>query len=728
MKNHVVRMYFSLSVLACVNFVCTLPDTVDPVEWKMHVEFPVIQQKILISDILNNDMMKSFPSATAGAGDTMTCMREEKIRYTYEQSLETVDSLEIREALGASAIEGMPPVEISLPVIMGMPLKYKVGSRLKEATQISVSRKACNVGGVAMVRFDENSSALKVKMTNDAIEYAMDDIVIALMDSTDAIAVVHVAHLDPGASKTVTVPVAGKCLKSPVAFALSASLPEGSIVNVNDFLSIVFSFNGLTISEAYIEDKFIKQFSTIYTELPLSDSLKLDHIETDATVLEFLVESSAQLKLRIRGSLSGVAKSIGSESPYVELSDGKMESAFHTNNELFAVDTLDASHESRRHRLNVPLRALIFNPGWDSLRSRSTIGCIFTIGIIGENKTIHFKKQDEIRLVMYPIHFPLKKCNGQCIKPLIQTESAGVNSGLLAEDKNIQKMQKSLAFKSARLKFDLDPGLPDGCSLDSLQIKTVMKAGNTSDDSVELVQTLTNLTYGSHHCAEIEFGKLFNHWPDTFTFDVRLLLPPGTGFVIENKHNPSAYSRKNLRFTPELVWKSVVPLCWRVNDKSTIELEKTSVQFTDGQLDLLGKLEDPNVKIVLKICNKSNITCTVAAIGAPLAYESMLLTFPDSLVGTAQFDSELPENLFTFTGTSGITLSPRNEISITEMTFDSSCINAFAHGQSCVIRWFLQVFPGEFDALMKDDFIQVEATGSVEGQSSTEVLTAINNR
>lgn len=725
MKNHVVRMYFVLPVFAIVNFVCTLPDNVNPVEWKMHVEFPVIQQKILIKDILTNDMMKNFPSATAGAGDTMTCMREEKIEYTFEQSLETADSLEIRETLGASSIEGMPPVDINLPVILGMPLKYRAGSKLKEATQISISRKSCNVEGAAMVRFDENSSGLKMTLTNNATECGMDDIVMALMDSSDAIAVVHVAHLDAGASKTVTVPVSGKCLKSPVAFALSASLPEGSIVNVTDLLSILFSFNGLTISEAYIEDKFIKQFSTIYTELPLSDSLKLEHIETDATVLEFLVESSAQLKLRIRGSLSSVSKSMGSESPYVELSGDTIESALHTSNELFAVDTLDASHAAQWRRLNVPLRALIFNPGWDNQSARSTIGCTFTIGIIGENKVIHFKKQDEIRLVLYPIHFPLKKCNGKCIKPLIQREATGVNSGLLAEDKNIQKVQKTLAFNSARLKFDLDPGLPEGCSLDSLQIKTVMKAGNSSSDSVELVQTLKNLISGSHHCAEIEFGKLFNHWPDTFTFDVQLLLPSGTGFVIENKRNPFGYLGKTLRFTPKLVWKSLVPLCWKVNEKNTIELEKTNVQFTDGQLDLLGKLEDPNVKILLKICNKSNITCTVAAIGASLAHESELLTYPDSLIGTARYGSDLPENLFTFTGTSGITLAPRNEISVNEMTFDSSCINAFAHGQTCVIRWFLQVYSGETDALMKDDFIQVEATGLVEGKSSTEVLTAM---
>lgn len=252
-----------------------------------------------------------------------------------------------------------------------------------------------------------------------------------------------------------------------------------------------------------------------------------------------------------------------------------------------------------------------------------------------------------------------------------------------------------------------------------------MRAGNSSNDSVELVQTLTGLTSGSHHFAEMEFGKLFNHWPDTFTFDVQLLLPPGTGFVIENKRGPFGNPGTTLRFSPKLVWKSLVPLCWKVNEKSVVELEKTAIQFTDGQLDLLGRLEDPEVKIMLKICNNSNITCTVAAIGAPLTHERELLAYPDSLAGAVQLAGGLPENLFTFTGSSGITLAPRNEISISEMTFDSSCINAFVHGQECVIRWFLLVLPGETDALMKDDFIQVDATGIVEGKSSTEVLTAM---
>jgi hypothetical protein len=721
MKNHVVRMGLVILVVFCVNLICTLPDSVDPVEWKMHVEFPVIQQKIMIRDILDQDLMEGFPSATADAGDTMTCMREQEIRYTFEQPLGFTDSIEFRQTLGASTIQGMPPVDISLPVILGMPLKYKAGSKLKEETHVSISRKACSVDGVAMICFDENSSGLKITLTNNAAQCDMDEIVMVLMDSTDAILVLHVAHLDAGASKTVTVPVAGKRLKSPIAFALSASLPEGAVVNLTDLLTVHFTFNGLAISEAYIEGKFIEQFSTITAELPLSDSLRIEHIETDATILEFLVESSAQLKLRVRGSLSSVVQPSGMESPYAVFTEDDKGPACCSSNELYAVDTIVA----QRCRMNVPLRALTFNPGWDSRGARSIIGCIFTIGILGDNKVVHFKKQDEIRLVLYPIYFPLKKCNGQCIKPLVQTGSTSVNSGLLAEDKNLQKVQKSLAFNSARLKFDLDPGLPDGCSLDSIQIKTIMRAGNFLSDSVELVQTLTGLTSSSHHFAEMEFGKLFNHWPDTFTFDVRLLLPPGTGFVIENKGDHFGKLGKTLRFTPKLVWKSLVPLCWKVNEKSIVELEKTMIQFSDGQLDLLGKLTDPEVKIILKICNKSNITCTIAAIGAPVTHERNLFAYPDSLIGTAHFGEDLPGPLFTFTGTSGITLAPRNEISITEMTFDSSCINALVRGQECAIRWFLLVAPGETDALMKDDFIQVDASGIVQGKSSTEVLTAM---
>ncbi|HEX2959163.1 MAG TPA: hypothetical protein VHO70_20180 [Chitinispirillaceae bacterium] len=723
MRNQVLRIHLGIAVLLLVNIICTLPQNVDPVEWKMHVEFPVIQQKILIRDILNQDGMKGFPYAAAGAGDTMTCMREEQIEYTFEQPLGSTDSFEVRQTLGVSTIQGMPPVKLSLPVISGMPLSYKAGSKLKEATQVSISRKTCRVEGVAMVRFDENSPGLTITLTNNATQCEMDDIVMALMDSADAIAVLHMAHLDAGASKTVTVPVAGKCLKSPVAFALSVSLPEGAVVNVTDLLTLYFSFNGLTISEAYIEDRFIKQFSTLYAELPLSDSLKIEHIETDETILEFLVESSAQLKLRVRGSLSSVVPPGGKGSTHAVFTGVDKESAHLTSNELFTVDTLVASVDAQRCRMNVPLRALVLNPGWDNQKNRSTIGCTFTIGIIGENKMIHFRKQDEIRMVLYPICFPLKKCTGQCIKPLVQTESTGVNSGLLVEDKNIQKVQKSLVFNSARLKFDLDPGLPDGCRLDSMLIKTVMRSEKSSNDSVELVMTLTDLTSGSHHCAEMEFGKLLNHWPDKFTFDVRLLLPPGTGFVVENNPDSSGNSGKALRFSPKLVWKSLVPLCWKVNEKTVIELEKTVVNFTDKQLDMLTTLEEPEMKIILKICNKSNITCTVAAIGAPLTHENELFAYPDSLIGRALLD--LPEHLFTFTGTNGVTLSPRNEISITEMTFDKSCINAIVRGQECVIRWFLMVFPGETDALMKDDYIQVDATGVVEGKSSTEVLIAM---
>ncbi len=714
MKNQKVILIAALVSLAGSFLRCTLPDSIEPVEWNMHVELPVMDRKIPIRDIMALKPRMKLPNDTFSPGDTLAIVNTDKLEYAFEQNLITSDSVVLRKTLGAYTLGEMSPVEISFPVSAGLPHGCSPDQGLPAGTIVSLSRKNIGIEGVSMARFDETSPELNLTVVNGSTSGGMEEIAVALLDSSDAVAVVYVPYLHPGEKRTMKIPVAGKCVRSPVAVAISISLKEGTVIRASDRLDIIFSLTGLVVSEALIEDRLIDYSSTISGELPISDSLQIEKIETEKSILSLHLATPLQCKMKVHCTL----KSSGYFDEEMNRAPDPSAAALH---DICLFDTLVTFFDSCPRGLHFPLREVALFPEWDHAKAHSTVGCRFGMEIVHDNGLLHYRKNDEVFIKIHPVSLPFKRINGKFMRTIGRKAYTSVNSGLTVTDTNLKRLQKALTFSAAHLTFDLDPGLPQGCSIDSLRVQATMKPSDCTNDSAILVRTLTGLAHGSRHRAAMDFGNLFNRWPDEFTFDLRLMLPAGTGFMVENRIDRLIELGRILKFEPKLSWQSVIPLCWNAREQALLEMEKTVVRFTGDQFDLLGRLRNPEVRIILNVVNNTNVTCRIFGLGSPKRSEGELLRYPDSLIGS---DTHLPETLFRVTGSNGVALAPRNNVSLNEVALDSGCIATLLHGEECVIRWFLLVFPGETDALMADDFLQIKSVCIIKGTGTTDMLAS----
>jgi hypothetical protein len=701
---------------------CSLPDIVEPVKWNMHVEFPIIDQTIPVSTFLQQKPVNDLPYDTSESGDTISFVRSDTVEYTFEQKLGISDSNEIKHTLGACTIGNMDPINIQLQVPSGLPVRCNHSMQLNDPVTISMSKKGLSIEGFSYVLFDPSSPEMKVTVTNQTTQCEMNDVVIALMDRDDAFAVLHIPHLSVNETSTVSVPVAGKKIRSPASIAVSVAIPRGAVVHCSDQINIRFSFNGLVISEAEIEDRFIDYGTTFSGILPIADSLEIEHVETENASLELNIWSPARLKVKMCGSFVNTTK-LGQTkkvSRHVRDMPNKNPSG------MFSDDTLVALLDSTYRTFYVPLSPMDLFPDWDLNGLHSTIGCVFNISVVHEGKMLRFNKNDQLVIKMRTSRFPLKKIEGRFLKKLGHTSSMSVNSGFGTTTKEIKKIQNSFSFNAARLKFDLDPGISPGSSIDSLLVQVIMKAGNSRIDSVVLTQTLMDITAGSHHSAIMDFTGLFNKWADTFSFDVNLLLPTGTGFTLQKHEHGNDVFDKKVSIKPVLSWKTIVPLCWKVNETTLIEVEKTVIFLSEEQIKMAKKIESPELKILLNILNKTNINCRIFALCAEKEYEKQLMEFSDTIFRSQEYLTELPKNIFAVTGQTGVVLAPRNGISLNEIVLDSSCIDAFIRGGHCIIRWFVSIQPGETDALKSSDYFQIKAAGVIDGTGNSETLTRLN--
>jgi hypothetical protein len=701
---------------------CSLPDVVEPVEWKMHIEFPVADQKIPISSILNQGPIRDIPYDSSESGDTIVCIRSDTVEYSFEQQFGISDSTELRHTIGTCTIQNMEPVEILLQIGNDLPLRNMDEIKLEETAHVSMSKRNLTLGGLSYIVFDSSSLGIKINVTNQTTQCDMEDVVIALLDHEDVLAVIHLPHLTAKETAIITVPVAGKKIKSPAALALSASIPCGTVVHSSDKIAISFSFNGLIISEAEIEDRFIDYISSFSGVIPLADSLKIDHLETENVTVDLNIWSPAHIKVRLSGSFYNSENDNMFQYGQKDNRGDVGEKQKYRMSGIFAGDTITALLDSCSHSFSVPLGEMKLNPGWDCRHAYSTLGCTFSFQIVHEGRKIRFNKNDQLIMKIKPSNFPLKRIDGFLFKKLEQSGTTSVNSGLAAPTDEIKRLQKAFSFNSARIKFDLDPGLMDGCAIDSLQVLAVMRAGNFTNDSVILKQTISGITSGSHHTALMDFTGLFNRWPDILTFDVKLLLPPGTGFSVVKTNSDFEKLNTLFQLRPVLTWKATVPLCWKIKETVQIELEKTEISLTEEQIENAKKIKNSSIKIILDLLNQTNINCRIYALGAVKGKEELLMSYPDSLINYQGFENRLDDGLFAVTGNDGIMLAPRNGMSLNEIIFDTNTIGSLLDDGHFVIRWFMSFEPGVTDALMSEDFFQIKATGVIEGTGNSNSL------
>jgi len=327
---------------------------------------------------------------------------------------------------------------------------------------------------------------------------------------------------------------------------------------------------------------------------------------------------------------------------------------------------------------------------------------------------------------LHPLQLPVSRIEGCFIKPLSYKASVKISTGLAAMSAATATLQQALVFTAARLQCTLCTGLSNGCTVDSVQVAVTMKNPYNPTDSIVFDKTLDNLTCISRYRTDIDVAPLLIRWPDSLAITLGLRLPPKTFFSFTNKNAANGASGSIFRFAPVLEWNAAVPLSFHIGESAWFEPARISVALTEEQLDLIGKLEYPAVRIILSIENRTDINCRIFILAAVKRYENELIVLPDSIIGSEHFTSRLSENLISLTTDNGITVMAHNAVNCSELTFDEHDITTFLSGEPCIIRIPIQLLPGTIDALRSGDFFRIRATGIIEGTGTTDTLASLN--
>lgn len=716
-------LFRGISYIVVIQMVqCTLPAEVDPVRWQMYVELPVVDEKYTVSEVLPENLFSGLDVAFGDgsvSGDTVSVLKKGTISANIRKQLLYIDTTEIEKRIGVFTLGRIPPMNVDFLFksivtddnIYGQPLPMSM--RLQCETERSID-------GVVSLTVDESSSPLNVTVVNNGERADLENVVIVLSHADDTIAEIHVAEIAALSTKIVPVPLAGKSIHFPLRIHSAFTLPAGTYLQSSDALGLSFPLNEQKISEAVLNDTLLDYSNMFDGELKIADSIRVHSIDLHPAVLEVEISCPDLMKVEVGGCMENCwdidfskRYDLESEMQLAGISDSTGVAG------VFPTDTLLQSTAGTFERTQIHIPPVRIFPSWNPKKNAAFLTYHFRIKSLPEGRLVRLRKNDRFIFRVYSPAFPFECINGCLMKKNTFSFSENIKAGFNWKAEITDSLKKKLHFEKTGLQMDLTSDLPPGSVLDSVMVNISMYEKGEMSDTAMLVKKFTNVRSGTRHSALMDITDLFNTWPDTIIFNAEFVLPNNTELTLFNTDNWRSDFQAPTEMKMDLNWSLLVPLCWNVDDTVRVELDKTMISLPSDKIDWVEKLQDPRIRMQMKVLNHTNISFTLHGLGTCGRNKGKLLSMP---FPGKSIRSDPDENLFSLFDENGLEVAAYGEEKDVELLLDKKGVSALLSPDSCLIRWFLSVPSRKTGALLATDFFRLQVKSVIEGVADTDSL------
>lgn len=686
------------------------------------MELPVMDEKYKVGEVIPKNLFPGLDVEFGDgsvSGDTVSVLRKGTLSASIEKQLLRIDTAEIERSIGPFVIKNIPPLNVHFSLKSILPDENVYHVPLPVPLQLR-SETEKNMDGVVSLTVDSGSSPLKIFFVNNTLEANFENIMIILLDAYDTIAHIYIDEIPAQTTETVSVSLAGKSLHFPMKIQTAVTLPAGAYLRTSDTFGISFSLNRQMISEAVMKDSLFDYSNVFSGKLKIADSIRIHSVDLQSIALEAEIYCPDFMKVEIGGTIQDSWDKDFSKKYNLQSVDqlrGIADSSGVAG--AFSTDTLFQTTGSACKKVRIHIPSIRLFPSWDPEKNATFLIYHFWIHSLPEGRLLRVSKNDLFKIKVYSTPFPFERANVCMIKETEFSFSHNVKVGFNWKTEVTDSLKKNMHFENVRLLLDLNSDLPSGSVLDSVLVNINMHENKKVSDCATFEKKFINVRTGTQHSAWMDVTTVFNTWPDTVTFDVKMALPKRTSLTLFNRDNWQTNFTAPCAMKMDLNWSLLVPLCWNVIDTVRVELDKTVIAIPSDNLDWIRKVQDPRVRIQMKVENHTNISFTLHGLGACGRHKEKLLSIPNTGNGIRD---NTDADVFSLFDDEGLKIAANGEESNVELMLDKKGIDALLSQDSCLIRWFLMIPSQKTDALLATDFFTLQAKGMIEGVGDTDSL------
>ncbi|MDO5575539.1 MAG: hypothetical protein Q4F84_00550 [Fibrobacter sp.] len=692
------------------------------------MELPVAEERFTTYDLIDKG---DVPGFELNFGDSaLTLKKTDSLYYTIEKGLIAEDSSVNEEVFGPMILKNTPVIDMFFSVLVSDELE---GAPLLSDFQFN-SSSTKSLDGIRSATFDEESVPLEIAVKNTAKSATLNDVTISVFNYNIPLGQVKLSSINAGELKTGMIDVRNKSVRDSIHVSVDAIIPGGAVLNSGDGLRVIFSFDGLSSSDATICDTMIDYTDSFTGCFCLSDLIDLKTIDLDKARLVCAIENPAKIQFEFDGVINNAWDLDFAERnnlhSLTQLSTLQNDSIFFAGNVIH--DTLYENpyniNLSSSFSFEIPLNEMRLFPTWNADSMRSVLDYVFTITAVPDKRYVHFNKNDVWRFKLKTKQFPFIQIDGTFIDSIVEPFSSEHETGFDWESGIIDSLRKAFRFDSAKMFLDLTPDLPPQSSIDSLRLDLQLNSDINPNSQVVSNIVLENLIPDTTFYRNIDINPIINDWPNTIGINSRVVLPKNTALKLFNKKNSQGQYSNTLTVGMNIIWKLQIPFAWHVTDTIITELEPSSFTLDSDDMDWINKIENVRAVFNLFAVNKTNVNAILHALGSSEKHSDELMAIPDSVIGRQDIENLIGENIFCIFGSEGLEVKPRGDTCSAIATLDNRGVDALISDEGCAVRWFLVMPFCNSDQFNNSDYLDFRATAIVEGIGRADSLLYWGNK
>jgi hypothetical protein len=695
-------VYTIIMMHSCSNVAPT-----DSLTWDVNYIVPLLKEKITVSML--GLRAKNISDDSARTGDTLFVSQNNQFHQQCKSDIFTITEtsddwirgdLVIRKLKLESLISG-----INIPNLS--PLMKR---SFDVTAQKMFWRDTVVLNLVKNIDFGHTSEVFQAIVKNHSLTTSIKDISYSVISKTDTLAFESIVFLAP--QKSIIIKAGLDGFSSDDTVYIECSYVTDSINKKPDLqLSFTATLDGLHFKKAIINDSLLG-FNFVYEkDVPFGQAgFNASFIDINSFTFPFTINNPLPVGLKVNSRINSIwdaeycrQNSIESTNNIIE---NVMDSSYFKGDKILNIvvprNRTDGSDDLSYHTIKLNNSRIL--PSWDEKDTINTLHFLINAEIIVEGKMVTVENVERAGIQIGTPSLTLDAINGYyTYEKRIESPSGVIPVLSESPTSDIAKnFRNRLIPDRTKLNVDIKFMFPDDTRFEKIDLLCRQFERDSNDVLDSMMFSMENVAAGKEYSHEASFNRIIERLPDSLRYSLTYIIKPYKKIHLDNK----VISRNDNTFSALFDAKAEIAmtmfLVWGIRDTISFEFNRNAGSFPLSSQNI-ALMKSKDLEMSVMVHNNSNITGRLRAV----QIKDLNVNNNDSVY---------------LLGKEGLVLPARGNEWENFISFNETDVRSLTDPDSLSVKWIIDLFPCDIDALRDNDYIEINADLSLRGQHSTSSM------
>jgi hypothetical protein len=690
---------------------CTSVAPNDSVTWDVNYVVPLLKEKIDVSMLGLG--VKNIDNDSTRFGDTLFISRNEQLHQQCVSEIFTMPELSNNWFGGDLVIR-----KLKLESIISPKRVTNFSALQKRSSDMPVQklfwRDTVVFNQVEAIEFGHTTDVLQAVVKNQSTTASIRDISYSLISSTDTLMFNTIPLLAPQDNVIIEASLDDFTVRDTIIIECGYVLDSKDKM-YDQLLSFTAALDKLHFSKATINDSLL-DVSFIYEfDIPFGQAgFNASFIDIQSFLFPFTINNALPVGLKVNCRISSVWDEEYCIENSIESADDlvgkKMDSSYFMGDKIteiyIARNRTGGRDDISNHTIRIDNARIL--PSWNRYDTINTLHMSIKADVDIEGKMVTVENIERTGVQTGTPSLNLKAIKGYYTsEKRINNPSEGLSILSQTTPSDIVKnFRNRLIPDRTSLDVDIKFMFPDDTRFESVDLLCRLFERDSSEALDSMLISMDNVAAGQRYSNKVSFNRIMERLPDSLRYSLTYILKPYKKIYLDN----DVIFRKGKSFTAvfdaQAEMAITMYLVWGIRDTISFEFIRNVASFPLSSQNI-ALMKSKELGLSVQIFNNSNISGRLRAVQT----NSINVNSNDSVY---------------LLGKNGVILPVRGNTMENSISYNEMDVHSLTDADSLSVKWIIDLFPCDIDALKDTDYIQINADLSLKGQHSTSSMFGYN--